>query len=116
MLTAYIVVTVTAAAANLAAAGLDLVRSEWVVANMTSLGVPQSQLLPLGTLKAAGAFGLLIGLAVPPIGLAAAVGLVLYFVGAIATVIRARCHEQIPYPAAFLLLAVGAQVLGLAVY
>lgn len=40
-------------------------------------------------LKAAGAFGLLLGIGVPTIGLAASIGLVLLFVGAVATVMRA---------------------------
>jgi len=114
MFTAYIVVTVLAAGANTYAAVVDFARVEWVVANMTELRIPQSQLFPLGAVKAAGALGLLLGFAVPPIGLAAAIGLVLYFVGAVATVVRARCWNQIPYPTVFLLLATGALALHLA--
>lgn len=71
--------------------------------------------VPLGVAKAAGAVGLLVGIAVPTIGVAAAVGLVLYFVGAIVTVLRARWPAHLPYPTAFLALAVGALVLRLAV-
>jgi hypothetical protein len=40
-------------------------------------------MLPFGTLLAAGALGLLVGFAVPVIGTAAAIGLVLYFLGAV---------------------------------
>jgi hypothetical protein len=47
----------------------------------------------LGTLKAAGALGLLIGIRVPLIGIAAAVGLVLFFVGAIVTHLRAHDYS-----------------------
>jgi hypothetical protein len=47
-------------------------------------------MLPLGTVLAAGAIGLLVGLALPPLGLAAAIGLVLYFVCAIGAHVRAR--------------------------
>lgn len=108
MFTAYVVVTVLAVAANTYAAAVDFARVDWLIANMTELGIPHSQLFPLGALKAAGALGLLVGFAVPEIGLAAAVGLVLYFVGAVLTVVRARCWDQIPYPSAFLVLAVGA--------
>ena len=68
----------------------------------------------LATLKAAGALGLLVGLiGVPLIGTAAAVGLVLFFVGAIITHLRVRDYSIGP-AAAFLLLAVAALVLGVA--
>ena len=52
----------------------------------------------LGTAKTAGAAGLLVGLVVPVIGLAAGIGLVVYFTGAIVTVVRARWYSHIPYP------------------
>jgi hypothetical protein len=65
-------------------------------------------------LKAAGALGLVAGIAVPSVGIAAATGLVLYFVGAIVTVGRAGWYEHLPYPTAFLLLSVTALVLRLA--
>ena len=111
MFTAYVVVTVLAAAANLYGFTADLTRPGWLIANMTELGVPQSQLVPLGVLKAAGGVGLLVGLAVPLIGAAAAVGLVLYFIGAIYTVLRARCYNQLPYPGVYLALAAGSLAL-----
>jgi len=69
----------------------------------------QAWLLPLGALKAAGALGLLAGIGVPLIGVAAAVGLVLFFVGAIITHIRAH-YYSFTAPAAFILLAVGSLV------
>jgi hypothetical protein len=110
---AYIVVTLAAAAANTYAATVDLARAGWVLDNMSRLGVPHSWLYPLGVVKGAGAAGLLVGMAVPPIGVAAALGLVLYFVGAVATVVRAHCYEQY-YPVPFLLLAAGSLALRLA--
>ena len=72
MVPAYVVVTVLAAAANLVAAGLDFVRYPQVLRNMAKLGVPEAWLMPLGLLKAAGALGLLVGIVIPPIGIAAA--------------------------------------------
>jgi DoxX-like family len=114
MFTAYVIVTVLAAAANTYAAINDFMRAEMVLASMDRLGVPESQLLPLGSLKAAGAAGLLVGVGVPLIGVAAAVGLVLFFVGAIVTAIRAQWYTHIPQPAIFLMLAAGSLVLGLA--
>jgi DoxX-like family len=67
----------------------------------------------LGTLKAAGALGLLIGIRGPLIGIAAAVGLVLFFVGAIVTHLRARDYS-FGLAVVFLLLAVAALVLRVA--
>jgi hypothetical protein len=68
----------------------------------------------LGILKAAGVLGLLLGLiSVPLIGTAAAIGLVLFFDGAIIAHLRIR-YYLIGAPAAVLLLAVAALVLDLA--
>jgi hypothetical protein len=108
MFPAYVVVTVLAAAANIFAAGVDFSRAEWVLDNMTKYGVPHSWLFSLGAVKVAGALGLLVGIAVPLIGVAASAGLVLYFAGAIGTVVASRWYSHIPFPAVFLLLAVGA--------
>ncbi|WP_106176964.1 DoxX family protein [Prauserella shujinwangii] len=114
MFTAYVVVVVVAAAANVAAAVADFVRAEWILANMTRYGIPHRWIHPLGAAKAAGAAGLLAGLAYPPIGIAAAAALLGYFVGAVGTVVRARCYGDLRYPGAFLVLAVAALALRLA--
>jgi hypothetical protein len=52
---------------------------------MARAGVPESWLtFPIGTLKIAGALGLLVGLlGMAPLGVAAAIGLVLFFVCAV---------------------------------
>jgi hypothetical protein len=113
MFTAYVVVTVLAAATTAFAAIVDFIRPQWLLANMAKAGVPQSRLLSLGALKAAGALGLLVGLRVPLLGVVAAVSLVLFFVGAIITHLRAHFYS-FTYPAAFLLLAVGSLGLRLA--
>jgi hypothetical protein len=110
----FVAITGLTAIANLAAAAVDFLRVQWVVDNMTKYGVPHSWLLPLGALKAAGGIGLIVGVAAPLLGTAAALGLVLYFVGAVITVVRSRWYSHIPFPAAFLLLAVGALVCRLA--
>src|SRR5215208_1387276 len=113
MFSAYVVVTLLAIAANTLAATLDFVRYKQVLNNTAKVGVPESWLPMLGTLKAAGALGLLVGLiGVPLIETAAAVGLILFFVGAIITHLRVRDYSIGP-AAAFLLLAVAALVLGL---
>jgi len=115
LFTAYIIVSVLTAAANTYAAIVDFRRPQWVLDNMTNWGGSHSWLFTLGALKAAGALGLLAGIAVPLIGVAAAIGLVLFFVGAIAVVMRARWYSHLPWPTAYLLLAVASLALGLSV-
>ena len=61
---------------------------------LADFGVPPSWWPWLGTAKAAGAAGLLVGLFVPVIGVMAVIGLVLYFIGAVATVMRARVYSH----------------------
>lgn len=114
MLTAYIVVTIVAAAIYAYAAYVDFIGAGWILENMTRYGVPHSWLFLLGVLKAAGALGLLVGLVIPMIGTAAAIGLVVYFLGAIVTVARARWYSHLPFPLLFLLPAAGSLALQLA--
>ena len=114
MFSAYVVVTLLAIAANTLAATLDFVRYKQVLNNTARVGVPESWLTMLGILKATGALGLLLGLiGLPLFGTAAAIGLVLFFVGAIIAHLRARDYSIGP-AAAYLLLAVAALVLDLA--
>jgi DoxX-like family len=108
MFTAYIVVTILTGVANAYAAIVDFRRPQWVIDNMTKWGGSHSWLFTLGVLKAAGALGLLVGIGVPLIGVAAATGLVLFFVGAIAVVIRAGWYSHLLWPSTYLLLAVGS--------
>ena len=76
-----------------------------------TLGVPLRFLPPLAACELAGAGGLLAGIAWLPIGLAAATGLVLYFVGAVVSHLLARDLKGVG-PAVFMLvLAVGALAL-----
>jgi hypothetical protein len=112
MFSAYVVVTVLAAAANIFSATCDFVRYKQVAIAMAKAGVPDSWMTTLGMLKAAGALGLLVGMGVPMIGTAAAVGLILFFVGAIITHLRARDYS-FGLAIVFLLLAVAALVLRL---
>ncbi|WP_020549849.1 DoxX family protein [Embleya scabrispora] len=53
------------------------------MARLRTLGVPDGWFPGPASAKAAGALGLLAGLAVPGLGVAAAIGLILYFVGAV---------------------------------
>lgn len=110
MFIAYLVVTLLAAAANIFSATLDFIHFKQVLVNMAKAGVSESWITTLGFLKAAGALGLLVGIGVPPIGIAAAIGLVVFFVGAIVTHLWARDYS-FGLAVVFLLLAVAALVL-----
>jgi hypothetical protein len=112
MFIAYLIVTGLAVAANFFSAGCDFVRYKQVSIAMARAGVPESWMTPLGILKAAGALGLLAGIGVPVIGMAAAIGLIIFFVGAIFTHLRARDYSFC-LAAIFLLLAVAALILRL---
>ncbi|WP_202872762.1 DoxX family protein [Kribbella soli] len=54
-------------------------------------------MLPFGLLLGAGSIGLLAGLAVPPLGVLAAAGLVLYFLAALTAHLRVHDHNLAPW-------------------
>lgn len=110
MHTAYLIVVVVAAAANTYAGIADFTRPKWLLSNMERLKVDERWLPTLGVLKLLGALGLLISFAIPQIGVAAAAGLVVYFMGAVVTVLRARWYANLPFPLVWLALAVGSFV------
>ncbi|MFF3288084.1 DoxX family protein [Streptomyces sp. NPDC003023] len=114
MSTAHAVVTLIAAAMVGFSAVSVFQRAKWVVEPMADYGVPMSWLPWLGTAKAAGAAGLVVGLFVPVIGAAAGIGLVLYFTGAVVTVIRARRPAHIPFPLIYAAPVVAALALAAA--
>jgi hypothetical protein len=102
MSTAHLIVTLFAAAFVGFSAVSVFARAKWVVEPITSYGVPEAWWPWLGAAKAAGAAGLVVGLFVPPIGVAAAIGLVLYFLGAVVTVARARSYGHLAFPVIYL--------------
>lgn len=114
MSTTYVVVTVLAAAMAGFSAVSVFLRTAWVVEPLADYGVPRSWWPWLGTAKAAGALGLLAGLLVPAVGVLAGFGLVLYFTGAVITVIRARSYAHVPFPLVYMAPVVGALALGFA--
>ncbi|MFJ9340652.1 DoxX family protein [Streptomyces sp. NPDC101733] len=110
MFIAYAVVGMLLALALTASATLTLRRSEPVMANMRAVEVPEAWLPRLAALKAAGAVGLVVGLWIAPIGVAAAAGVTLYFIGAVVTHLRVKHYELAP-AAVLTLLAAAALVL-----
>jgi hypothetical protein len=112
---AYLIITVITIVANAWATVADLAQASFVLANMAEVGVSRSWLPPLAVLKGAGAAGLLLGLlGVQPLGIAAATGLVLFFIGALAAHVRARAFHNIAFPAAYFALAIASAVLAVA--
>ena len=111
MSTTYVVVTLVAAAMVGFSAVSVFVRAKWVVQPLADYGVPRSWWPWLGTAKAAGAAGLVAGLFVPVIGVIAGVCLVLYFTGAVVTVVRARWYSHIPFPLLYVAPVVGSLAL-----
>jgi hypothetical protein len=95
MTTAYVTVTLIAIAANGFSGVAALLHFKPILPGMAKAGVPESWLtFPIGTLKTAGAIGLAVGLlGLHPIGVAAAIGLVLFFVCAVYTHITARDYS-----------------------
>src|SRR2546421_10088181 len=118
MFVAYVVVALVAAAANAFSGVAAIVHFKPILPPMARAGVPESWLaFPIGTLKAAGAVGLLLGvLGVPLIGTAAAIGLILFFTCALYTHLRAGDYSaQFGLAIGFLALAVAVLALDLAV-
>ena len=113
MSTAYVVVTILAAAWVGYSAAAVFFRAKWVVQALTDYSVPRSWWPWLGTAKAAGAAGLVVGLFVPTIGVMAGIGLVLYFTGAVITVVRARWYSHVPFPLLYMAPVLGSLALGL---
>jgi SNF family Na+-dependent transporter len=103
----YLATTILAALANGYAAALDFVGAESVKVVADRVEVSRRWMVPLGVLLASGAFGLLTGFAVPTLGTAAAIGLVLYFICAVTAHLRVR-DRQIGGAVFFLLLAAAA--------
>lgn len=108
---AYVVVTVLAAAWVGFSAVSVFSHAKWVVQPLADYGVPRSWWPWLATAKSAGAVGLLVGLFVPVIGVMAGIGLVVYFAGAVITVVHAHWYAHIAYPLLYMTPVIAALVL-----
>ncbi|MFZ2178049.1 MAG: DoxX family protein [Rhodococcus sp. (in: high G+C Gram-positive bacteria)] len=110
MFIATVIVTVLLAVALIGSAAGKLTRNAGILANMDKVQVPADRVPWLGYLEIAGALGLVAGLFWWPIGVAAAIGVILYFIGAVGAHIRAKDKELAP-AAVLALVAVAALVL-----
>ena len=105
------VISVLLAALLVFAAARKLSHRPEVVATYTRVGVPEDRLDLLAGILIAGAAGLLAGLAWHPIGVAAGIGLVVYYLLAIVAHVRADDARNLPVPVAIELLAVASLIL-----
>ncbi len=114
MFVATAIVTVLLAFPMIYAAVRKLSHQEQVVASYRRAGVPESWLNYLAIVLIAGAGGLVAGLAWAPIGIAAAIGTIGYFLGAVAFHIRSGDARNLPTPIAMTVLAIAVLALRLA--
>jgi hypothetical protein len=109
-----VIVSAVLAAVLAASAAMKLSHRPDIVDRYARVGVPESRLNRLAGILILGAVGLVAGLAWPLIGVAAAAGLAVYFVVAIAAHIRAGDTANLLAPVAIEILSILALVLRLA--
>ena len=115
MFIALVITTVLLALICLNSAVMKLRENEQVVAIIGgTVGVPARYFPVLAGLEIAGAVGIVLGLWVAPLGIAAAIGLVGYFIGAVAGHLRVRDTKNLAMPLPPLVLAIAVLVLRLA--
>lgn len=111
MFVATVIVSVALALMLTMSAAMFLTRNDRIVANMSAVGVSLEHLAPLAAIKLAGAVGLIIGLWIEPLGIAAAIGLIAYFVGAIVAHLRVGDTKGAGNPVLPLALTIAALAL-----
>jgi uncharacterized membrane protein YphA (DoxX/SURF4 family) len=111
---AYLVITILLAAMALFS-GLGKLRNDPHIVKVIheTVGVPIKYFSLLATCEIAGAVGLVAGIWWWPLGVAAAIGLLLYFFGAVLSHLRVRDIKGIGPAASLLTLSVGALCLRL---
>jgi uncharacterized membrane protein YphA (DoxX/SURF4 family) len=111
MFIAAAVVSIFLAVALVISASGKLTKMAAVMEVMTRVGVPEDRVWLLAVAEIAGAAGLLIGLFWWPLGVAAAIGVVAYFIGAVGAHIRVGDQKNVAPPAFLLLVGAVALVL-----
>ncbi|MGA1838240.1 DoxX family protein [Herbiconiux sp. 11R-BC] len=95
----------------LAGSGIQkLRRAPAIVTQMTGLGVSSRMLTVLGLLEVAAAVGLIVGIWWTPLAIAAAIGAVIYFIGAIIAHVR-KSDKNVAPAAVLLVLSIATLVL-----
>jgi hypothetical protein len=114
MFVAAVILSILLTTTLAASAARKLTHAPAVVASYARAGVPETRLNQLAAVLFAGAAGLLVGLWWWPLGVAAAVGLLCYFLVAVVFHIRARDLANLPMPVALAAMAALAAGLRLA--
>jgi uncharacterized membrane protein YphA (DoxX/SURF4 family) len=114
MFIACVVVSVLLGLMALGSAMGKLTKAQTSVDTITGVGVPLAWFPWLGAAEILGGLGVIVGLAVAPLGVAAAGGLVLYFLGAVGAHLRKQDYQGARLPALPLLLSIAALILRLA--
>ncbi|HEX2144148.1 MAG TPA: DoxX family protein [Glycomyces sp.] len=114
MFIAFVSVTMVTVALNAIESVANFMGADWVKKNSRAVGLSDSWLPFLGVVKGAAAVGLAVGLFWRPLGIAAAVGLVVFFALAMVAHFRARVFYNIAGPLLFLVLSVATLWLMLA--
>jgi uncharacterized membrane protein YphA (DoxX/SURF4 family) len=111
---ATIVLNLLLAAAFLGSGGAKLAAAEKSIEIRDRLGVAAGLWRAIGVLEVAGAVGLAAGLAVPVLGIAAAVGVVVLLIGAITTHARSHDLSNVAPAVGLVLLTIAAAITRLA--
>ncbi|MBD0421649.1 DoxX family protein [Streptomyces sp. TRM S81-3] len=109
---AYVVLAVLLSLMLVVSGRGKLVKDPKVMAVLEAVGVASGLVPVLAVLEFAGALGLLVGIGYRPLGVAAAVGVVLYFLGAVIAHLRVKDVKGVP--GSGVLLVVSAAELALA--
>ncbi|MEH0420809.1 DoxX family protein [Streptomyces sp. B21-083] len=114
MFIAYVVVAVLLTLLLVASGSAKVKKDPKLVDGLGQVGVSQGMLPFLAAAEFAGAVGLIVGMWWWPLGVAAAIGVVLYFVGAVGAHLRVKDIKGSPNAFVALLLAIAALTLRLA--
>ena len=109
MFSAYIVIAILVSAVMLFSAIALVTRQKQVLKQMDGLRVPLRLLPLLAAAEIAGSFGLITGIWYGPLAIAAAIGVVAYFIGAVAADVRVSDYKD-AIPAAVLVFAAAALI------
>ena len=112
MFIALVIVTVLLALLAINSAVMKLRKNEQVVSVIGgTVGVPERYFPVLAALEIAGALGIVAGLWIEPLGIAAATGLTAYFIGAVIGHLRVGDTKGLGMPLPPLVLSVAVLVL-----
>lgn len=113
MFIAYVVVGALLALVLAGSGSAKLAKNKTIVDTLTGIGVPPGMFPFLAACEIAGAVGLIVGIWWAPLGIAAAIGTVVYFLGAVGAHLRKRDFKGVPNAVVILVLAAAVLTLRL---